>query len=85
MIREEGVDEGPQEVWDDALMEFVNIVCGSAGSRAAELGHRVKIAPPEILHPGEEGIPIPGGEIGLLFPVHIVGDERVEFAIIISP
>ncbi len=81
MLREDEVEEGPQELLDDALMEFVNIVCGNAAAKAAQLGHRIEIAPPQIHHPDESGLAVPEGELGVLFPIHIVSDEQVAMAV----
>ncbi len=85
MWREDEVEEGPQEILDDSVMEYVNIVCGNAAGKAAQLGFKVQIAPPEVYHPGEEGISVPPGQIGLLFPIHVVNDERVEMALFVEP
>ncbi|BCR06585.1 chemotaxis protein CheX [Desulfuromonas versatilis] len=84
MLREDEVETGPQELLDDALMEFVNIICGNAVAKAAQLGYRIEIAPPQIQHPDADGLAVPAGDLGMLFPIHIVSDEQVAMAVFLQ-
>ena len=83
MLREE-VDHGPDELLDDAVMEFVNVVCGNLAAKAAQLGQKIQLAPPEAIHPAGEPLPVPVGRIGLLFPIHVVNGEEVALGLFIQ-
>lgn len=77
VLKETNVENEPEEVLDDTVMEFVNIVCGNVAAKGAQLGHAVDIAPPEAIRP-EAPIEIPNGHIGVAFPVHAVCGGRME-------
>ena len=68
VLNEKNVSAEPLEVLDDAVMEFVNIVCGNVAAKAAQLGKTMEIFPPAIFHPGSRGIEVPAGQSGLRFP-----------------
>lgn len=68
VLNEKDVSAEPLEVLDDAVMEFVNIVCGNIAAKAAQLGKTMEIFPPAIFHPGARGIDVPAGQSGLRFP-----------------
>jgi CheY-specific phosphatase CheX len=84
MLREE-VENGPQELLDDAVMEFVNVVCGNLAAKAAQFGEKINLAPPEAIHPGSDPLPVPVGRTGLLFPIHVVNGEEVALALFVAP
>lgn len=83
MLREE-VDDSPDELLDDAVMEFVNVVCGNLAAKAAQLGQKIQLAPPGVLPPGNDAVPVPVGHVGLLFPIHVVNGERVSLAVFVA-
>lgn len=83
MLREE-VDNGPEELLDDAVMEFVNVVCGNLAAKAAQFGQKIQLAPPEAIHPGSEPLPVPLDRLGLLFPIHVVNGEEVTMALFVE-
>ncbi len=83
MLREE-VDNGPEELLDDAVMEFVNVVCGNLAAKVAQFGQSIQLAPPQAIHPGSESLPVPVGRIGLLFPIHVVNGEEVALVLFVA-
>ncbi len=83
ILKVDDVSGEPEEVLDDTLAEFANIVCGNVAAKGGQLGFHVEIAPPEILHPGSP-IEVPEGQAGLLFPYHIVENERLEMALFVQ-
>lgn len=80
ILQEEKVETEPEEVLDDAAMEFVNIVFGNIAAKAAQLGKTMEIAPPKIAHPQSAGILVPHNHIGLLFPLHEASHGFLEVA-----
>lgn len=84
ILKEETVENEPQEVLDDAVMELVNIICGNIAAKAAQRGKCTEIEPPLVFHPGPGGIEVPSGEQGIVFPIHLADAERVELAIFIK-
>lgn len=84
ILKEDSVENEPQEVLDDAVMELVNIICGNIAAKAAQRGKCTEIDPPLVFHPGPEGIGVPSGEQGIVFPIHLADAERVELAIFLK-
>jgi CheY-specific phosphatase CheX/uncharacterized protein YlaN (UPF0358 family) len=84
ILKEENVEHEPKEVLDDAVMEFVNIVCGNVAAKAAQVGKSIDISPPEVFHPDGNETPVPSGQIGLLFPLYMADGEKVEPAVFIK-
>lgn len=83
ILKEPNVDNEPQEVLDDTVMEFVNVALGNIAAKAAQSGKAMEIAPPEIFA-APEGIPVPAGHRGLCFPVCLSDGDRLELAIFIK-
>ena len=83
MLREE-VDNSPEELLDDAVMEFVNVVCGNLAAKVAQFGQKIQLAPPEAIHPGSEPLPVPVGRTGLQFPIHVVNGEEVALVLFVE-
>ena len=76
ILDEKDVSTEPEEVLDDAVMEFVNIVCGNVAAKAAQAGKTMEIFPPAVFHPGPGGIEVPAGQAGVRFPfVEANGEE----------
>lgn len=84
LLKESNVDAEPEDVLDDALMELVNVVCGNVVAKAAQQGKSMEIEPPVILRPGPEGIMVPSGQEGIVFPIHLANEEKVELAIFMT-
>ncbi|SNB45576.1 chemotaxis protein CheX [Geobacter sp. DSM 9736] len=82
MLNQADVGEEPQEILDDTVMEFINVVCGNIAARAAQFGKRMEINPPEIVA-APEMVKIEPGETGLSFPVCYTDGEHSELYITI--
>ena len=81
ILNEENIEGEPEEVLDDAIMEFVNIVCGNVAAKSTQLGKTIEIAPPEMFRPRGQEIAVPEGHRGLLFPIQTVNGEEMDVAI----
>lgn len=84
ILGEDCVDDEPAEVLDDAVMEFVNVVCGNVAAKASQVGIIINIAPPVAVHPPADGLPVPHGHTALSFPIHIVGGDTMEMILLIK-
>ncbi len=84
ILKEEDVESEPTEVLDDTVMEFANIVLGNVAAKTAQLGKNMEIAPPEVINPGPDGIKVPSGMTGLLFPIHVADGDCLEMAVFIG-
>ncbi len=83
ILKEENVDNEIVEVLEDTVMEFVNIVCGNVVAKASQSGVTLEIAPPETIHAGAAGLPVPVGSKGVLFPIHVMDGELMEMVLFI--
>lgn len=84
ILKEESVDNEPVEVLEDTVMEFVNIVCGNVVAKASQSGTSLEINPPITIPSPHNGIPVPDGYRGLLFPIHINDGEPMELVLFIK-
>lgn len=84
ILKEENVDGESEEVLEDTVMEFVNIVCGNIVAKASQSGITMEINPPVTIHPDSAGLPVPDGFRGVLFPIHLQGDETMELNLLIK-
>ena len=84
LLKEEDVSGEPEEVLDDTLMEFVNIICGNIVAKAAQMGRAVEISPPQILRTGGRILPVPPGQIGLSLPILTADGELLEMGAFIE-
>jgi CheY-specific phosphatase CheX len=67
ILKEDATRES-EEVVEDSVKEFCNIVCGNAAAKLAQMGIQVDIAPPESL----AAVPsAPEGGQAVVFPVHL--------------
>jgi len=82
ILNADDVSKETEEMLDDTVMEFANIVCGNMAAKAAQLGKTIEISPPEVLD-AKNGVPVPSGGKGIMFPVY-VADGLVEFGIFID-
>lgn len=78
ILNEASVEKEPEEVLDDTVMEFVNVVCGNIAAKAAQLGRTMDITPPEMVR-GKGSIEAPAG--GIIFPICLAEGEDAELAI----
>lgn len=84
VLKEERVDQEPQEILEDAVMEFVNIVCGNVVAKASQTGTALEITPPFTIHTPSTGLPVPDGYRALLFPIHVSDDDCMELGLFIK-
>jgi CheY-specific phosphatase CheX len=84
MLGQESIDGESQELLDDTIAEFINVVCGNFAAKAAQLGKTVEIEPPQLLQPGTGGADATPGQKGLLFPFHLADGELIEAAIFVD-
>jgi CheY-specific phosphatase CheX len=82
LLKSDDVSGESEDMLNDTVMEFANIVCGNFAAKAAQMGKTLEISPPEILN--DIGIvPMHAGDKGLLFPVYIA-DGLIEFCLIVE-
>lgn len=84
ILREQEVDRLEQVLLDDAVMEFVNIICGNIAAKAGQLGKNLTISTPQLLNLGGVSLQVPQGQTGLLFPIYVVDYPRVNMAIFVG-
>ena len=82
ILKEEDVSIESEDMLNDTVMEFVNIVCGNIAAKAAQIGKTIDIAPPKIVD-GKGGVPAPNGTVGLLIPIY-VAEGKIEVGIFIE-
>jgi CheY-specific phosphatase CheX len=82
ILKEEDVSKESEDMLNDAVMEFVNIVCGNVAAKAAQIGKTIDIAPPKIVD-GKGGLPVPDKNAGLLFPIY-VAEGKIEVGMFIE-
>ncbi len=83
ILDEDSVENEPVEVLDDSVKEFINIVCGNVSAKAAQLGHTIEIAPPEMRDGNNDGIEVPKDQTGLMFPIYLTDGEVFELTIFV--
>ena len=84
VLKESSVDNEPEEVLDDTVMEFVNIVCGNIVAKASQMGIVLDINPPVTMRPPAEGVPVQDGMTALLFPIHVSTNDDMELLLLIN-
>ncbi|KAA0893314.1 chemotaxis protein CheX [Oryzomonas rubra] len=84
ILRETSVDNEPQEVLEDTVMEFVNVVCGNIAAKASQAGRIVNINPPVTIRPDAEGLAVPAGHTGLCFPILVGDGETMQLVLLIK-
>jgi CheY-specific phosphatase CheX len=67
ILKEDATRES-EDIVEDAVREFCNIVCGNAAAKLSQMGVQVEIGPPETLATTPK--PIEGMTL-LVFPIHI--------------
>ena len=84
ILKEEDVEDECDEILEDTVMEFVNIVCGNVVAKASQMGVTMDINPPVTIHPPLHGLPVPEGYRGVVFPIHVADEEIMEMALFIK-
>lgn len=83
MLGETDVSNEPQEVLDDTIMEFVNVVCGNIAAKAAQSDTAIEISPPELVNDPED-VTTADGQTGLSFSICFADGEIAELLIIME-
>ncbi len=82
ILKSDNVSGESEEILNDTVMEFINIVCGNFTAKAAQTGKTLEISPPEVLN--SFGIvPVHAGDKGLLFPAYIA-EGLIEFCLFVE-
>ena len=84
ILDESDVEGESQEVLDDTLMEFVNVVCGNVAAKAAQLDVSLDITPPLLLEQPANYRQKPGC-VGVSFRICFSDGERAELFISLQP
>jgi CheY-specific phosphatase CheX len=82
LLNTDDVSKEGEDMLNDTVMEFANIVCGNIAAKAAQMGKTLEIAPPMLLAEAG-GISVTPGGKGLLFPVFIA-EGHIEFALFVE-
>jgi len=84
ILKEDTVEDESEEILEDTVMEFINIVCGNVVAKASQMGVTLDINPPVTIHPPLNGLPVPDGYRGVVFPIHVGDEEIMEMALFIK-
>jgi CheY-specific phosphatase CheX len=84
ILKEDDVESEDDEILEDTVMEFVNIVCGNVVAKASQMGITLDINPPVTLHIPTNGMPVPVGYRGIQFPIHVGDDQTMEMILFIK-
>ena len=84
ILKEDDVDNEDDEILEDTVMEFVNIICGNVVAKASQMGVTLDINPPVTLHLPPNGMPVPAGYRGIMFPIHVGDDQAMEMILFIK-
>ncbi len=83
LLKEEDVEDESEEILEDTVMEFVNIVCGNVVAKASQMGISIDINPPVSLHSPVNGIHVPENYRGIVFPIHLGDNESMAMALFV--
>jgi CheY-specific phosphatase CheX/mannitol/fructose-specific phosphotransferase system IIA component len=84
ILQTDSVDDEPEEVLEDTLMEFVNVVCGNIAAKASQRGRIVNISPPVVIRPDASGLAVPAGHRGVCFPIHVGEADTMQLILFIK-
>ncbi|SJZ69778.1 Chemotaxis phosphatase CheX [Trichlorobacter thiogenes] len=84
ILKEDDVENEDDEILEDTVMEFVNIVCGNVVAKASQMGVTLDINPPVTLHPSASGLAVPTHYRCVVFPIHVGDNETMEMALFIK-
>lgn len=84
MLKESSVEQEPEELLEDTVLEFVNVICGNIAAKASQMGIQLQIDPPVLLHQPADGLPVPHGYRGIKFPIVVREDDLMEMALFIK-
>jgi CheY-specific phosphatase CheX len=83
ILKEDSVDGESEEVLNDTVLEFVNIVCGNIAAKAAQLGVSFEIDPPYTHFATAGPLAAVAGERILTFPIHVADGDPICLALFI--
>jgi CheY-specific phosphatase CheX len=83
LLKEESVAGETDEVLNDTVMEFINIVCGNVAAKAAQQGISFDIDPPLLLS-SKGKIVKDKAETALLFPLFVADGSTLDLVIFIQ-
>jgi CheY-specific phosphatase CheX/uncharacterized protein YlaN (UPF0358 family) len=84
ILKEETVVGESDEVLDDTVMEFVNIVCGNIAAKAAQVGISFEIDPPYLVSGKNGRLAAEPNETVLLFPIYVADGDPISLALFIK-
>lgn len=84
ILKESNVDGLSSELIDDAVMEFVNIVCGNISAKASQHNIHLPISTPLALGSPGKTLHVGAGQTGVLFPIYVTDFRRVDMAVFIG-
>lgn len=84
ILKEEDVEDESDEILEDTVMEFVNIVCGNVVAKASQAGATLDISPPLAIYPPEQGLEAPAGFRCVIFPIHVNDAGVMEMALFVK-
>jgi len=70
----------PEPLQDEALVKFLDLVCGNIVSKAALQSYEIDMTPVRM-HQPSTGLNKGAAEIGLLFPIYLPDEEAIEITI----
>jgi len=74
-----GQESYPRKILDEALVQFVNLVCGNAAGKANQSGHELETIPARLHN--DKKISRNENEFGIIFPVYLPEGDVIETAI----
>lgn len=84
ILKEDSLTGEAEEVLNDTVLEFVNIICGNIAAKSAQLGVSFEIDPP-YMHPSSAGsLNAQPGEKILTFPIHVADGDAINLALFIK-
>ncbi len=83
ILKEDDVSGESEEVLDDTVMEFANIVCGNIAAKAAQMGQDFDIDPPMVLD-SSQSLQVGTDRCGLVFPLLSSDGEKLALGILID-
>lgn len=84
ILKEETVDGEADEVLNDTVMEFVNIVCGNIAAKAAQVGISFEIDPPYLIACTPDRLSVDASETALIFPIYVADGDPISLALFIK-
>lgn len=84
ILKETTVDGESDEILNDTVMEFINIVCGNVAAKLAQLGLTLDIDPPYLMEVAGGRIKAEKGETALIFPIAVADGDTLDLVLFIQ-